>query len=184
MLIQQERYKLVSYSCFSFGCQPELPTRSISFYWPRTPIEHLMTWEGDSPVNYVKHCDFKLDKFSQWVSLLWNNNLPFQCLESWEFWGVRFWLDSLHIICICAVWVFVTHGSLDSGSTSTTILAECSTSSNRTASSAAFLAISSAIRAASRRPCCSLWEGQGGAQKISSLKNLSKREEKLAKSQI
>lgn len=50
----------------------------------------------------------------------------------------------------------VTYCSLDSGSVSMTILAECSSSSCRTASSAAFQAISSAMRAASRRSCCSL----------------------------
>lgn len=45
-----------------------------------------------------------------------------------------------------------------SGIVSMTILAECSTSSCLTAASAAFLAMSSATRAASKRSCCSLIE--------------------------
>lgn len=57
--------------------------------------------------------------------------------------------------------VYVTYCSLDSGSVSMVILAECSTPSCWAASSAAFLAISSATRAASsRRSCCSLYNSE------------------------
>lgn len=61
----------------------------------------------------------------------------------------------------------VTYGSLDSGSVSMTILAACSSSSCRTASSAALQASSSASRAASRCSCRSLYRNSNNSAIIS-----------------